>query len=504
VRHLVAISGLVVSGGGCSLLYNPSNIGTGQQDAAGPDVEIIADADPSMMVVDSVFPATLYEGVGTLGGRASLLVLHGHHFVKDASGALTVTFAPANVATITDVQVARDGDYIALAVTVPNDMIDNDATAPIGIAITVTENVPGGAPISSTLDASHLSVTHLDNLMVAPTTSAGLKSRYAMIDLPGFTINASSTVTPPLILHSMSSITIRGTLSANANGMNAMIVNAGPGGCLGGGNGASGACLGGGGGSSGLGGGGGGGAGFAASGGSGTNGGSGGAMVGDTHVSSYVTNTPSGGGGGNDQPGGGGGSIVELTAAGDVTVGAINAMGAHGGNANTLSGGGGGGGAGGVIVVRAGGTLTGPSAFTATGGAAGTGGGTLGGPGGAGSAGRTRWDAATVLNAPTGTNLYIGPMPKSVPVSVIEQTPTLDVRGKSSDSAEVRVFDKDGLLVGQLLTVGFGGGTPATGVVMPMLKAGYNRVCFTVANPTDASLDEATNCTEIAFLPGGP
>jgi hypothetical protein len=33
------------------------------------------------------------------------------------------------------------------------------------------------------------------------------------------------------------------------------------------------------------------------------------------------------------------------------------------------------------------------------------------------------------------------------------------------------------------------------------LKAGYNKVCVTVAGGNAFTLPESTNCTEIAFLP---
>jgi hypothetical protein len=263
---------------------------------------------------------------------------------------------------------------------------------------------------------------------------------------------------------------------------------------------------------------GGGGAGFVTA---GTNGGTGflasaggaaGGTTGDPWISKYSANQSSGGGGGGPATvagtsgvGGGGGGTVELTAPGNVTVGALAADGAAGGTA-TSDAGDGGAGTGGVVIVRAGNTLTLPSVSVSRG--------AMVGNGGASSDGRVRIDAAkgTYPTGPTTCvtpfaatcNMTLGPIFVDLPAVTTNQMLGIALRGTPNDeTAMVRVFDKAGNAVSgpnsvstYNLTFGTSGGT----TVMPTLKAGYNKVCVWVADG-GPSLPESINCQEIAYLP---
>src|SRR3954468_22109620 len=97
MRHQLARLALTlvsVSGTGCSLIYNPSNIPPGVSDAAPDAADIdapLADANPAKLEIDSFFPTTINEGQGDLGSRPMMLVLIGHQMVAGAQVTLTST-----------------------------------------------------------------------------------------------------------------------------------------------------------------------------------------------------------------------------------------------------------------------------------------------------------------------------------------------------------------------------------------------------------------------------
>lgn len=500
--------------GGCSLIYNPSNIDKPMTDArmidmgeVAVDVEIRADAMPRDLTIMEAFPTTIDEGSGTGGSRAAVVVLRGHNFVKDVAANLMVTITPATTgaAVLDSFEVSGNGDYIALAVSVPIDAACADGTN-VAVGVTVKQNDLMGGDIMQTLDNA-FAVRCLDELDAAPSTSDGLKALYSRIEISG-PLDFPAATAAPALLRSASSITIGGALDASANG-----ANPGPGGGIGGGVSGGGGGLRPGGGAAAGGGGGGGGAGFVVAGTAGAAGGLGGGgglgtATGDPWLAKYAENSASGGGGGAAAltnaggAGGGGGGTIELTAPGDITVDSVAVAGASGASA---SAGDGGAGTGGVVLVRAGNTLTLASVNVSKGAAVGN--------GGASSDGRVRIDAAKGAY-PTGAttcvtpfsatcNLTQGPMFVDLPTRTTTQMHPIVLRGTANDATSTLiVYDKAGNPVmgpvTSIYTPTFG--TTGQATVMPTLKAGYNKVCVWVAGG-GVAVPESVNCREIAYLP---
>jgi hypothetical protein len=479
--------------GGCSLIYNPNNIDKPPIDSGETsiDVDIRADANPLALELTEAFPLTVYEGAGLAnsGNRPALVVLRGRQFV--AANNLTVTVTPMTAATVAGFEVAGNGDYIALQLSVP---ISTTCTAPttVPLHIEVSQGDGVGGTVMKSLDT--VSVACLPELTTAVAATGSLAPLYSKIEIAG-AYDFGTGDTEKATLRSTSFITISGAIDASA-----AAANRGPGGGGGGAATAPGGGLRPGGGGAGIGGFGGGGGGFVMNGsaGGGNQGGGGGGMTGDVWIATYATNASSGGGGGGTGAagtggvGGGGGGTLELTAAGNVMVGAITANGASGTAGTGLTpGGDGGSGTGGVVLVRAGGMVMVPSVAVSKGAVVGN--------GGASSDGRARIDAATGA-IPAGVTK--GPMWIDPPTKVTVQQPMLMLRGTQNDStATLRVFDKnDAVVPGGPYPVEFSNTDPGVATVMPTLKAGFNKVCVWVAGGSP-SIDESVNCVHIAFLP---
>src|SRR5258705_560618 len=82
----LASSGLA----GCSLIYNPNNLPGVPSEAgisidappdAPPDAEIVLDADPTMLVLNTIAPSSIDEGQGDGGSRPALIVIGGHPII---------------------------------------------------------------------------------------------------------------------------------------------------------------------------------------------------------------------------------------------------------------------------------------------------------------------------------------------------------------------------------------------------------------------------------------
>lgn len=481
------VLGLVLCAG-CSFVYNPDHL-SGSSDANTSDVEVIADVDPTMLKLTDAWPAQVYEGAGTGNARPALVVVYGHQIAEDA----VVTITPPSV-KIVSATVAGDHNFIALAVQVDDDGMDNDGTTePLTLAVSQR-----GGMYNDVLDASVLSLVHLNALTGTDVT----RPLYSQVAIAGPLALAADATQPRFQLHAVGGISIGGAVTADAAG-----TAPGPGGCAGGAVGADGAaqnaamqdCAGRGRAvAGGINGGGGGGAGFKIKGDSGTaSGGDGGDAVPSTQLANLSASVPAGGGGGakatatGGSAGGGGGGSVEITAGGDISIPA--GISANGGkSADVSSGGSGGGGAGGVILVRAGGAAM-LGALSVAHGAPGAKG-SLGNLGGAGSDGRTRVDATNAVAAD-----YAGPMFVAPPVVSLDQTTTLSLRGAIGDTSMTgQVLDRDGNPIAT-----FAPSFNGAGLANPTLtlKAGYNKVCVTVAGGNAFTLPESTNCTEIAFLP---
>lgn len=478
----VAVTFVVV--GGCSLIYNPDNLGKNAdaksfQDAPPPDTEIIYPPNPADLSLMSIYPATIDEGRGSNNSRDALLVLRGSNF--DGSDDLVVTLTPddGGEAFTFDTTVGGDHNFIALSVVAPVDSTCNEGTMhTYDVAIDET-----GAT-AQTLPGALALICH-DELMGSGSGGSGsvaldtgtLKAIYSQVKITG-ALTLSGTANA--IIKSASTIEIDGVISANASGQ-----TPGPGGKPGGGIAQVGMGAGGGGTALLS----GGGAGFFGPGTAGSAGGAGGAMIGDTSISSYATNYASGGGGDGTlgaigSVGGGGGGTIELTASGDITISAVSAL---GGGVNAATGAG----AGGVIVVRPiGGTTHGMATLNVAGGT----------PGTVASAGRTRVDGQTDSTIVAN---YHGPGFGAVPlVSAGVQVATIPMTAQTSEVVNGSVISQDGFIT----AFSFDGGEDLTGkgyglgMAMVPLTAGHNRVCVVVLGG-DQNTDTATDCIEMAFLP---
>src|SRR6266545_6420757 len=85
--QLLATGVLAAALAGCSLIYNPN--GLPQPGDAPADAELIIDADPTMLVLSDVAPATINEGQGDGGGRAAVVVIRGENIAPDAMVTIT-------------------------------------------------------------------------------------------------------------------------------------------------------------------------------------------------------------------------------------------------------------------------------------------------------------------------------------------------------------------------------------------------------------------------------
>lgn len=508
MRQQVAKLWPVVFVGGCSLIYNPTNIGKASDAAidAPPDAPP-ADADPTMLMIEDVAPNVILEGQGEGGSRKALLVIRGHHIVSDG---LAVSISPDTGLTLGAPTVAANGDFIAVEVTAAITATAMGST-PLTITVQQTGGPEGGVQLAGKLDLIHLPEFPAGTAFA----TASLAPLYSKVETAS-NVTFSGSPLQPALIRAVSSITIG---NINVSGAPAGTGNSfgagGAGGCAGGGDGATGGCAqtdGGGGGAGGTPGGGAGG-GFSGPGGSGNGagGGTAGTAHGNAQLVNYVgapgtANQSSGGGGGgaetlsNAGAGGGGGGTIELTAGGDITVGAITANGGKGGNATTLitGAGGGGGGSGGVVVLRSdAGAITADS-ISATGGAAGSGAGT-GGGGGMGAPGRVRVDLATgTLPAATPASRR-GPAFSATTLTIVNTaSPMLTLSGTNNDVVDSFILDADDTPhFDQPMEQTFVNGAL---VLAPTLLPGYNRFCITL-RPGMRGDALADKCIDLAYLP---
>jgi hypothetical protein len=497
--HIVFAATTLV--GGCSIIYNPDNIPT-KQDAA----IIHPDANPAGLMVTSVTPSTILEGQGDGGSRPAILVIQGANFIAGAQVELMSSGAISLVVDNSKVQISTDAHFLAVPVTAHVDQNLHENTN-VALSVKVTQMSPTG-PVSSTLDAaqSGLVLKGLDELDVGHvlTDWSMLRPLYSQVDLKTKgTLNLNAGTRAARIIVAVSSIEIDGASATGDPGNGANGGAGGAGGCQGGGGRTPGSCNGAGGGAPGavVGGGGGGGGGGAAAGSAGTGaggGGSAGIVVGDDAVAMYTgatANQAGGGGGGagiaattNGGGGGGGGGLVELTAGGNVKVGAggVNVNGGDGGSAFSF---GGGGGAGGVIVVRAGNTLTTTMLVSK--------GGMPGPSAGAGSPGRVRWDAASGAATGNPTPVRGVAFASETPLVVMNASDQLTWIGTPNHQFGISTLDGSGMThTGSMATVGGAGMTSANVPWTP----GLNHVCITLAGGMKGHAESDT-CLDVAYLP---
>jgi hypothetical protein len=483
MRQSLAIALVFGVGAGCSLIYNPSNLGQPTDskifnDApvdVPPDVEIIMPVNPSELSVTEIYPMTVDEGRGTFGGRPALFVIRGTNFDGGSDAGLVVTLTPTDggMPLTFTTNVAGDHNFIALQLTAPVDTSCEEG-ATHNYTLGVTES---GATMQTMANA--LLETCHDQLLTGSGSATVLATAATMPMYSEVKVTNALTITGTsnAIIQSAGGIEIDGTITANAAGQTGVAGGSNGGGDLGTGAGAG----------AGAGGVAGGGAGFSMHG-TPTTGsltaGVGGPIIGDLAISSYATNYASGGGGGTLTSGGGGGGTIELTARGDVTIGTVQV---HGGPA---SGGSGGAGAGGVIVVRAlGGTAHGTISLDAA----------PGGTGTAASPGRTRIDGTTANSV---ASQFYGPGFGTPSLISTQQDVTLMLTGQPLTMFNGYVQTRKNDITNFSFMTGPNPTTYGTAMQSVTLTSGYNTVCVLASGTLSASTaDVAQDCIEMAFLP---
>jgi hypothetical protein len=517
MRQSLAIAFACALVGGCSLIYNPNDLGQPAdakvfRDAsvidAPIDAPLVRDADPSMLVLTDIEPNVIYGGQGSGQSPPATLVISGHNFIDNFS----IDIEPSTGLHVIGTPMRSfDGNYIALQVEA--DVISGSGSQ-VPLTISVSEPNAPTQMISATLsNLPTLETTSLDYDTLTATT-------YARIAIPAGTLTFTGTPAP-ILLRSISSVTIGAPITATgaaASGVNAGA--AGPGGCAGGGLGIAGGCMvGGGGGASNTDGGGGGG--FANVGGNGGGETNGGAMHGNAAILNYAAdgthsaNQSAGGGGGaggsllsgkGGGGGGGGGGTVEIDAGGSIALASVDVSGGNGGNGSgglTSTTGGGGGGAGGVLVIRsAAGDLTVSGMIAANGGMGGTGGtslGATGGHGGPGSLGRVRADVPSLPVVPS-TTAHRNPI-FDVATQTISPAATAPITLHGTAGEMFDLTDYDFMNVdhdGEPKNVMFDPSGMATPTVS--LRAGYNRLCATLHDGMPGA-PLADTCIVLVYLP---
>lgn len=461
--------------GGCSLIYNESNIPTPESDA-GPDAEIdaeiIVDADPSMVMITGAKPSVITEGQGAGGSRKAIIVIDGQHMVKAnlmvmVTANASATKVPMLMVDLAGIDVEANGRRLAVPITLPVD--DRGATGlnagdMIPLDITVIQTVPGGPTITRMLPSA-LNLRGLNELRgTSPAGGFPASSEYSEINLTGGTVGGTTGLIEPVVIRATASITLGSTVTTTVS---AALRTPGPAGGLGG---MGGAALG----NPGM-----PGAGPAP----GAPSGGIGRYEGDEQLTSLKDKNRGSGGAGGDGSvlgaggdGGGGGGSIALLAGGDVTVGNITA---RGGMQTTT----GGGGSGGVVLVRAGGNLmAGTIDVTSA---------------GSGQPGRGRFDAKAGMPG-NASSLFRGPMFVDPPLISNEQKPMVTVVGQASKTFKYFFTSAEGLGESILFSEDLlGTGTKTFPLAGPLFP-GLNTLCLVVDGGDKTS--ETRNCVDIALL----
>jgi hypothetical protein len=486
---------LVLGAGACTLLFDPARLDPGgtAPDGGGPGPD-------GPLELRTLSPDTLAEGTGTQ--RRVPVTIEGQNIAPNAMVRLT---GPGQDGRERPLVVAGDGTLAAFDVEIPV----REELAEIDDLTIEVEVIQGDETGTLTLN-----VDWLDELVASTygpqndfTFVAGnLRPRYSRIVID---TSMSATGQTPLRLVATAEVVLKAPLDASGSAGDAnMPGQAGPGGCIGGGQGQPGLCTPGGGlgaaaGTSG----GGGGGGHVAEGtqGMGAGGGIGGALTGTEAITDLRSEQGHGGGGGgnagggNGGGGGGGGGVMELASFGVFRIepGALLLVrGGDGGTCNGAGGnGGGGGGSGGGIVLRSPGLIEDramANILVLDGGQGGTGA-SCTGQGGAGADGRARVDAPALPTSTTSATPYHGAvLALDTPSIVRTSSLTVTVLGQAQRDYAV-ASDRTAPLMVTL----DGGGRGAQAVE---LQRGINRVCALVT-PSTTRVGEAENCLDVVYVP---
>ena len=453
-------------------------------DAGVPDGSIESDAGP-------IEPTSAREGEGSGTGAPPFMIVLRGNFEADATARVVRSDDTETDLVVEPAVVSGDGSMLAVGIRIPvYDDVDDTETATLEVS--VDGDVIGNVRVDGLDEAAFSDTVNTDEL----------RPLYSRITFDNPVAFAGAS---PAILRSTTDITSGFSLDA-AGRPGALGGAAGPAGCAGGGIGQPGGCSVFGGGAGGLQtttGTGGGGGGHVTDGGGGANGGDGGQMTGSDLLVPLADDRGHGGGGGGSGMlgsggvGGGGGGVLELTAAGTITLdGAASANGGAGqdgaGAVPATAGGSGGGGSGGAVLVRAI-AVAGAGSVNASGAE----GGDRGNAGGLGANGRIRIDVGG------------------------EELPTLDAdpapfRGPHwADDTEHLVTTSASFtarLYGQPSTTfaaNVDGGEPedvrtnssGLGRYTVMLEPGHNRICAIVSPTADLDLPEAVRCMIVTYVP---
>jgi hypothetical protein len=507
---LLALAGMLASASGCSLRYDPDDLGddSGEQDDG-------SDVGPDELFVEQVFPRVVHEGEGFVadpdddpGVRAIPIVLFGQNMTADT----TFSISGDGVSNLpVEAQVSPDGRWAAFAMRVP--IVDDDAGArDVDLRIAVTKGdetrevevthrlLPELRAASS---GGEIEVINTDDLS---RNEAGI-SEFSRVELSG---HVQVIGDAPFRVVGYGGISVSGLLEGNG------IESApGAGGCAGGAPEMDAPC-GPGSGRAGdvgtLGSGGGGGGGFASVGldgaGAAAMRGEGGMTSGDPSLVPMPPGdgAPAGGGGGGGV-GGGSGGIIELTTPGLLALsGAVHVNGASGVCNSNVGGVGGGGGSGGAILVRAGSLAERTSATLQA----------LGGPvvectvgGGGGGEGRIRFDLpalpdqASVSTQPDAG--FIGPafVTAEIPTISTDSALPVTVRGEPGGLYELSVTSPEGTTDAEVSRTEMveTSGSEGVGEISVDLLEGFNRLCLRAVPTADPdSYPEAANCLNVAYI----
>jgi hypothetical protein len=517
--HLLALAGALASASGCSLRYDPDDLGDD-----GADEDDGTSVDPDELFVERVFPPLVYEGEGVAldpdeeaAVRAVPIVLYGQNMTAET------TFAVAGDGIdnqTVEAQVSPDGHWAAFAIRLPIVPDDTDA-----------HDVDLIVRVSSGDQTREVELTHRllpelrvmssgkDNLAVVPTDDlprdekTGI-SAYSRVELSGGTIQLRGEA--PFRVIGYGGISVSGLLESDAEGP-----TPGGGGCEGGAPERDAPCAAG----SGKGGGpgatpgGGGGGGFGSQGvrGEGPKSlrGEGGPENGDPSLVPMTPDEsgPAGGGGsgaatlGDGATGGGSGGIIELTTPGLLVLrGSVRADGADGECAAPTTGAGGGGGSGGAILVRAGslpaeGTSGGFQALGGEGGACTT-------QGGRGGDGRIRIDLpAAPVDVGVSTvpdTAFRGPafVTAAIPTISAERDLQVTIHGAPDAMYELSITSPEGATDAERTEpVTIETGSEGAGELTVELWEGFNRLCLRAMPSKDPdSYPEAANCLNVAYI----
>jgi hypothetical protein len=485
-QRLVKLVLLATALGGCSKLYDPDQLPAAAD--APPDIPA---ADPDNPLLERLAPSVIVEGAGVGGSRPALLVLTGRNLVlRNLNVSITVSDGSATPMIVIDhekLEVETYGERIAVPITVPVDPMLREGQV-LALDVTITQDGSVG-PVTSMPLKAKLELKGLDELRddQGPTrTLTGGFHEFSQIDVTTTELIAADNQADPIILRSTSSVKIGRPISVDAKDLPACPplmpepCQGGLGGPAGGAGGVGGKIT------NGVGGPGSGPA-------PGLTAGAPGRFQGtDVGLARFMTSTEnrsSGGAGGNGNllgkggGGGGGGGAIEISAGGDLEVGAISARGTGGGMAPGQAGGGG---TGGVILLRAGGALKAGDLDV--------------GSRGSGQAGRARYDAAgavTVSDGALGAGHYRGPMFVDAPLITRSKTPDLTVAGKPLTVFQYFIIN-EARESSELFeeTTGAAGNVVIT--LRQPLERGANQLCLVVDGGTASS--DTRNCVSLAYL----